>query len=101
VLAAANLIGASFCFYALHMRDPDLSMTVELLGYISLTGTLTIWILLVYLQEPLPNTGFGLNLTEAFVLASIVRATKILKYKRAHRRGDLAGAVRLRKMLNF
>jgi len=82
-LTCANLVGSSLAFYALHLRDLEVSLWVELCGYMSLVGTLGIWILMVYIREPLPNTGFGLNLTEAFVLASAIRMFKIVQYKRA------------------
>jgi hypothetical protein len=99
-LTLANLIGGCVCFYALHIRDFELSLWWELSAYLSLIGTLGMWITLVYLTVPLPNTSYGLNLTEAFVLAvTLIRAPEIMLYKRALRRSDAATQARLRQLL--
>src|SRR6185312_10131675 len=83
-LTLANLIGACICFYGLHLKDFELSLWVEASSYISLIGSLGLWIGMVYLTVPLPNTSYGLNLTEGFVLAvTVVRIPLILRYKRA------------------
>lgn len=99
-LTLANLVGGAICFYGLHLRDFELSLWVELSAYISLIGTLGMWVFLVYWSVPLPNTSYGLNLTEGFVLATaLIRAPEILWYKRALRRGDTNGIARMRLIL--
>ena len=87
-LTLANLVGACICFYALHLRDFEMSLWIELSSYIALIGTLGMWVGFVYWTIPLPNTSYGLNLTEAVVMAACIRAPLILIYKRALRRGD-------------
>lgn len=93
-LAVCNMVGAAICTYGLHQRDVEFGLWIELSGYAALIGSLGMYITLVFLLFPMPNTSFGLALTEAFVLASIHRAVQIVQYKRArHRKLDLAAAM--------
>lgn len=92
VLAACNFIGALICAVGLHMRDVKLGQLIELFGYVSLAGSLGIYVYLVFVIQPLPNTSFGLALSEAFVLASFHRAIVIACDRRWPHR--IAGFVR-------
>lgn len=100
-LSVANLIGTAIVFYALHLRDWEQSLWVEVSGYAAMLWSLLLWVLLVYLVVPLPNTSYGLNLTEGFVIASSIRAGLILSYKRAARRADLDRTIKLRQILGY
>jgi len=86
-LAICNCTGAAISAYGLHLRDFETGLWIELSGYASLAGSLGLYIVMVFLLFPLPNTSFGLALIEAFVLASIHRSIQIVRYKRARRRG--------------
>lgn len=88
-LAACNLLGSLISAYGLHLRNLERAMWVELCGYISLAGSLAIYVYLVFIMQPLPNTSFGLALTEAFTFASIHRSIQIIRHKRARRRDRL------------
>lgn len=99
LLTLTNLLGAAFCFFGLHLRDFEMSLWIELGSYIAMIGTLGLWVTLVYLTIPLPNTSYGLNLTEAVIIAACIRAPLILRYKRALRRGDVKKTARLRLIL--
>lgn len=98
-LTLANLVGACICFYSLHLRDFEMSIWIELGSYIALIGTLGLWVTLVYLTIPLPNTSYGLNLTEAVIIGACIRAPLILIYKRALRRGDIPKQAKWRLIL--
>jgi hypothetical protein len=99
-LTLANLIGGGIAFYGLHLRDFEMSLWVEVCAYISLIGTLGWWVVLVYLTVPLPNTSYGLNSIEAFIIAAFIRSALVLRYKRALRRGaDVPRIARLRLIL--
>lgn len=98
-LAACNLIGATISALALHMRDVQFALWLELAGYAALAGSLGIYVYLVFAMFPLPNTSFGLALTEAFVFASLHRSIWICWYKRARHRGRLAEASMLLRQL--
>jgi hypothetical protein len=100
-LSVANLVGTSIVFYALHLRDWEQSLWLELCGYAAMLWSLLLWITLVYFVVPLPNTSYGLNLTEGFVIASGIRGVLILRYKRALRRGDVEAKVKLRLTLGY
>jgi hypothetical protein len=99
LLTLANLVGACICFYSLHLRDFEMSLWIELGSYIALIGTLGLWVMLVYLTISLPNTSYGLNLTEAVIIAACIRAPLILIYKRALRRGDIPKQAKWRLIL--
>jgi hypothetical protein len=86
-LATCTLIGCLVSAYGLHLRDVETALWIELSGYVSLAGSLGIWVYLVFVLFPLPNTSYGLAFAEAFVLFSIHRAVQIVAYKRAKRRG--------------
>lgn len=88
-LAACNLLGSLICVYGLHLRNLDRALWVELCGYVALVGSLGIFVTLVFLMQPLPNTSFGLALSEAFVLASLHRSIQIIRYKLARRHDQL------------
>lgn len=94
-LTVANLIGGCIAFVGLHLRDFEMSLWIEVSAYISLIGTLGIWITLIYLTVPLPNTSYGLNATEAFVLAAVIRSWLILRYKLAVAKRDIPKQARL------
>ena len=99
-LTLANLIGGCICFYGLHIRDLERSLWIELGSYIALIPTLGMWVVLVYLTTQMPNTSYGLNLTEGFVLAAtLVRAPEILIYKRALRKGNIPKQAKWRLIL--
>jgi hypothetical protein len=98
-LTVSNLIGACICFYSLHLRDFEMSLRIELGSYIALIGTLGLWVMLVYLTIPIPNTSYGLNLTEAVIIGACIRAPLILRYKRALHRGDVKKTTRMRLIL--
>jgi hypothetical protein len=85
-LAGCNLLGALISAYGLHLRNIERALWVELFGYVALAGSLGIYVGLVFLMQPLPNTSFGLALSEAFVFASLHRSIQIIRYKRARRR---------------
>lgn len=87
-LAVANLIGAAIAILGLHMKDIQTALWIEFFGLMSLIVTLGIWVFLVYITVALPNTSYGLNLSEACVLASIHRSIQIIMYKRARRIGN-------------
>jgi hypothetical protein len=99
-LAGCNLVGAAISAYGLHLRDFEFGLWVELSGYAALAGSLGIYITLVFLLFPMPNTSFGLALTEAFVLASIHRAVQIVRYKVARHRRTQIAAQRLRERID-
>lgn len=98
-LSVANLIGTTIVFTGLHLRDWELALLMELSGYAAMLWSLLLWITLVYFVVPLPNTSYGLNLTEGFVIASGIRAVLILRYKWALHRHDVPRRVRLRRTL--
>lgn len=100
-LSVANLVGTSIVFFALHLRDWELALWLELCGYAAMLWSLLLWITLVYFVVPLPNTSYGLNLTEGFVIASGIRAVLILRYKRALRRQDASTTITLRQTLGY
>jgi len=87
-LAACNFLGSVICAYGVHLRDTETGLWIELSGYVSLVGSLGIYVYLVFVLFPLPNTSFGLALTEAFLLAALHRSVQIIRYKRAKRRSD-------------
>lgn len=91
-LAVCNLVGALICAVGLHLRDVKLGQLIELFGYVSLVGSLGIYVYLVFVIQPLPNTSFGLALSEAFVLASFHRSIVIACERRWPHR--IAGFVR-------
>lgn len=99
VLTVALLIGSTIAAYGLHLREIELSWSIELWGYLALAGQLLVWVALVYFTVPLPNTSFGLNLVEAFVLASIHRSRQILVYKWAKRRSHFNKQAEMRSKL--
>lgn len=88
-LAAVNLFGAVVSAYGLHLRNLERALWVELCGYVSLVGSLGMFVYLVFVMQPLPNTSFGLALSEAFVLASLHRSIQIIRYKLARRHDRL------------
>lgn len=88
-LAGCNLLGALICAYGLHLRNIERALWVELFGYVALVGSLGIYVALVFLMQPLPNTSFGLALSEAFVFASLHRSIQIIRYKLARRHDRL------------
>lgn len=100
-LAVCNLIGAAIAAYALHLRDKETALWIELSAYAALAGSLGIYVVLVLVLFPMPNTSFGLALSEAFVLASLHRAVWIFWYKHAKHKGHLSEArILLRKIEN-
>jgi hypothetical protein len=78
-LSWCNLIGSSICTYGLYLREEKLSQLIEMAGYLSLAGSVAVYIWLVYWTQPLPNSSFGLNLSEAFVFASVHRVIQIVR----------------------
>jgi hypothetical protein len=99
-LAACNLFGTSICLFGLHLRDISTALWIELSGYISLIGSVGIYLVLAYVVFGWPTTSFGLALTQAFVLASIHRIVQIIQYKRARRRRTFLEAEMLRRRLD-
>lgn len=98
-LAVCNLAGALVSAIALHLRDKETALSIELSSYTCLAGSLGVYVMLVALLFPLPNTSFGLALSEAFVLASLHRAVWIFWYKRARKRGhEIEARLLLRKV---
>lgn len=77
-LSICNLLGGIIVFAGLHVREKGLGRWVELSGYIALTGSMGIYVWLVWKISPLPNTSFGLGLSEAFVVASLHRWVLIM-----------------------
>lgn len=100
-LTFANLVGTAIVFYGLHLRNWESSLWVEVSGYASMLWSLALWILFVYLTAGLPNTSYGLNLTEGFVIASFIRAYLIARYKWALHRDDVPTKLRLRQILGY
>lgn len=98
-LSVANLAGTSIVFYGLHLRDWEQSVRMEAAGYLAMLWSLLLWITLVYFVVPLPNTSYGLNLTEGFVIASGIRTVLILRYEWAMRHGDMERWLALRQTL--
>jgi hypothetical protein len=98
-LSIANLVGSTIVFYGLHLRDWEQSLSLELSGYLSMIWPLLLWVALVYLDVPLPNTSYGLNLTEGFVIASGIRIVLILRYRWAWWRGDIEAYRKLHRTL--
>lgn len=76
-LAACNFLGSVICAYGVHLRDAEDGQLFELSGYLSLCGSLGIYVYLVFTMQPLPNTSFGLALSEAFLFASVHRSVQI------------------------
>lgn len=76
-LAACNFLGSVICAYGVHLRDTNDGQLFELAGYLSLCGSLGIYVYLVFTVQPLPNTSYGLALSEAFLFASLHRAIQI------------------------
>lgn len=85
-LSLCNLVGSTVCTYGLYLRDEELAEPIELSGYLSLAGSVSVYIWLVYWTQPLPNSSFGLNLAEAFVFASVQRAVQIVRRMRSRRK---------------
>lgn len=80
-LSIATLVGTSITFHGLHLRDWEQSLWLEVAGYLATDWALVIWIVLVYTTIPLPNTSYGLNLTEGFAIANSIRLFWVLRYK--------------------
>lgn len=81
MLSICNLVGGVIVFVGLHLRERVLGKWVELSGYLALTGSMGIYVWLVLAVSPLPNTSFGLGLSEAFVVASLHRWVLIVAEK--------------------
>jgi hypothetical protein len=81
MLAACNLVGGLIVFVGMHLREKAMAHWVELCGYIALTGSMGIYVWLVLAVSTPPTTSFGLGLSEAFVIASLHRATLIARRK--------------------
>lgn len=92
MLSSTNLFGALICLTGLHMRDWESALWVEVIGYVSLVGSLGIYLYLVAEKTgEVFNTSPGVGLSWAFVLASVVRTTQILRLKKAERHADELG----------
>lgn len=87
-VSATNLLGSIICLIGLHMRDLASALWVEVIGYISLIGSLGIWIWLTAARTTPFNTSYGYGLAIAFAGASLIRAVQIFMYKRAERRAE-------------
>lgn len=87
-ISSTNLLGAIICLVGLHMRDLSSALWVEVIGYISLVGSLSIWIWLVADKTSPFNTAYGYGLALAFVTASMIRCIQVFLFKRAERRAE-------------
>lgn len=87
-VSSTNLLGAIISLAGLHMRDLSSALWVEVIGYISLVGSLSIWIWLAAEKTGWLNTSYGYGLAIAFTGASLIRAMQIFLFKRAERRAD-------------
>jgi hypothetical protein len=85
-VSSTNLLGALVCFTGLHMRDLETALWVEVIGYVSLIGSLCIYIGLVATSTSWYNSGYGYGLAIAFCLGSTIRSYQIFALKRAERR---------------
>lgn len=88
LVSATNLLGAIICLVGLHMRDLSSALWVEVIGYVSLIGSLGIWIWLAAEKTGPLNTSYGYGLAIAFTLASVFRTIQIFLFKRAERRAE-------------
>jgi hypothetical protein len=87
ILAATNLFGAIICLFSLHMRDLESALWVEVVGYVSLVGSLGIYLYLVTEKTGnLFNSAPGVGLSWAFMAASLFRTVQIFRLKKAERR---------------
>lgn len=87
-VSATNLLGSIICLVGLHMRDLASALWVEVIGYVSLIGSLGIYIWLVAQKTDPLNTTYGYGLAIAFAGASLIRALQIFLFKRAERRAE-------------
>ncbi len=87
-ISSTNLFGAIICLIGLHMRDLSSALWIEVIGYISLIGSLAIWIFLAAQKNGLLSTSYGYGLAIAFAGASVIRTVQIFLYKRAERRAE-------------
>lgn len=87
-VSATNLFGAIISLVGLHLRDLSTALWVEVIGYISLVGSLSIWIWLAAQKTGWLNTSYGYGLAIAFAGASLIRAAQIFFFKRAERRAN-------------
>lgn len=85
-VSATNLLGAIISLAGLHVRDLSTALWVEVIGYISLIGSLSIWIWLAAQKTGWLNTSYGYGLAIAFTGASFIRAVQIFFLKRAERK---------------
>lgn len=87
-VSATNLLGAIICLVGLHMRDLASALWIEVIGYISLIGSLCVYIWLVAQKTGPFNTAYGYGLAIAFAGASLIRSVQIFLFKRAERRAE-------------
>lgn len=86
-VSSSNLLGAIICMTGLHMRDLDSALWVEVIGYISLIGTLVLYVQIVEsTTSSWYNSGYGYGLTIAFCAGAIVRTWQIFALKKAQRK---------------
>lgn len=88
LVSATNLLGSIICLFGLHMRDLASALWVEVIGYVSLIGSLGIYIWLVATKTGPFNTSYGYGLAIAFAGSSLIRTVQIFLLKRAERRAD-------------
>lgn len=87
-ISLTNLLGALICMVGLHMRDLATALWVEVIGYISLCGSLGIYLWLVADKSGWANSVYGYGLSWAFMSGAVIRTTQIFLLKRAERRRD-------------
>lgn len=86
--SSTNLFGAIICLAGLHMRDLSSALWVEVIGYVSLLGSLGLYVYLVVDKTGWLNTAYGYGLVLAFCVAGLQRTVQVFRLKRAERRAE-------------
>jgi uncharacterized membrane protein len=90
-VGAGNLFGAAVTMLGLHLKDKEIGLMYELAGAFSLVLTLGWYCAYVLHNSPLAGVTLGFSMPEAFVFATLHRATQIatLKWARSSQREAL------------
>lgn len=88
IVSSTTLLGMVVCLVGLHMRDLSSALWIEVIGYVSLVGSLFIYVFLVGQKAGYLNSSPGYALVLAFCTASASRTLQIFLLKRAERRAE-------------
>jgi len=99
-IAFANLVGGTIAMCGLLLKDLETSVLLEFWGYLSLIGTMGIYVGLLIFTREFPNTTYALGLSEAFVLAGSHRMVQLVKYWRAKKKHDALTLALNEKIIN-